>query len=87
MSLEETASRCCAPRLQSSEVHGTKENLLEHLRRELNILQIHNKWNQIVLTHPFSVNCFVRDYFFSVDFILLFTLFYLSSLLWTLFYL
>ena len=49
MSLEETASRCCAPRLQSSEVHGTKENLLEHLRRELNILQIHNKWNQIVL--------------------------------------
>ena len=50
MSLEETASRCFAPRLQSSEVHGTKENLLEHLRRELNILQIHNKWNQIVLT-------------------------------------
>ena len=49
MWLEETASRC-APRLQSSEVHGTKENLLEHLRMELNILQIHNKWNQIVLT-------------------------------------
>ena len=50
MSLEETASRCCAPRLQSSEVHGTKENLLEHLCRELNILQMHNEWNQIVLT-------------------------------------
>ena len=35
-------------------VHGTKENLLEHLHRELNILQMHNKWNQIVLTRGVS---------------------------------
>ena len=45
-----------------------KENLLEHLRRELNILQMHNKWNQIVLTVDFNFSFIIKmnamvDYF------------------------
>ena len=53
MSLEETASRRCASHLQSSEVHGTKENLLEQLRREFkSLINV-----QLMESNSFSSNC------------------------------